>query len=71
MSEEATESDVVDIFKPFGKVTRTYLATDKVTKKSRGFAFVNFQHKEDAERAILGVNGYGYHHLILKVEWAK
>jgi len=71
LSEEATEGDVMDIFKPFGKVTRTYLATDKVTKKSRGFAFVNFAHKEDAERAILGVNGYGYHHLILKVEWAK
>ena len=71
LPEEATEGDLMELFKPFGKVTRTFLAKDKNTQQSRGFAFVNFQHRDDAQRAILGVNGYGYHHLILKVEWSK
>jgi translation initiation factor 3 subunit G len=71
LPEEATENDIMELFKPFGKVNRVFLATDKVTKQSRGFAFVNFQNKDDAQRAIYGVNDYGYHHLILKVEWAK
>lgn len=71
LPEEATENDLMELFKPFGKVNRIFLAKDKISQASRGFAFVNFQHREDAQRAIYGVNDYGYHHLILKVEWAK
>jgi len=71
LPEEATETDLMELFKPFGKVNRIFLAKDKNTQVSRGFAFVNFQVKEDAQRAIWGVNDYGYNHLILKVEWAK
>jgi len=37
----------------------------------QGFAFINFYHREDAARAIAGVSGFGYDHLILNVEWAK
>ena len=71
LPEEATETDLMELFKPFGKVNRIFLAKDKNTQASRGFAFVNFQVKDDAQRAIWGVNDYGYNHLILKVEWAK
>ena len=71
LPEEATEDDLMQLFKPFGKVNRVFLAKDKTTQASRGFAFVNFQNKDDAQRAIWGVNDYGYNHLILKVEWAK
>jgi len=71
LPEEATENDLMELFKPYGKVNRVFLAKDKTTQASRGFAFINFQNKEDAQRAIYGVNDYGYAHLILKVEWAK
>jgi len=71
LPEEATENDLMELFKPFGKVNRVFLAKDKNTQQSRGFAFINFQNKEDAQRAIYGVNDYGYAHLILKVEWAR
>jgi translation initiation factor 3 subunit G len=37
----------------------------------QGFAFVNYYKKEDAAKAIATLNGYGYDHLILSVEWAK
>lgn len=71
LPEEATENDLKELFKPFGNVSRVFLAKDKNTQQSRGFAFVTFLHKEDAQRAIIGVDNFGYHHLILKVEWAK
>ena len=71
LPEETTENDLMELFNPFGKVNRIFLAKDKNTQASRGFAFVNFMRKEDAQRAIWGVNDFGYHHLILKVEWAK
>ncbi|KAF6136180.1 hypothetical protein GIB67_001589 [Kingdonia uniflora] len=32
--------------------------------------FVNFMNKEDAERTINMLNGYGYDNLIVRVEWA-
>lgn len=36
-----------------------------------GFAFVSFVNREDAANAIRNLDGSGYDHLILKVEWAK
>lgn len=37
----------------------------------QGFAFVSYSRREDAAEAIKTLDGYGYDHLILKVEWAK
>lgn len=71
ISEDTKESDLQDLFRPFGPISRIYLAKDKLTMKSKGFAFVNFIHKEDAQKAIDALCGYGYDHLILHVEWAK
>ena len=67
LPEEATETDLMELFKPFGKVNRVFLAKDKNKQISRGFAFVTFLNKDDAQRAIWGVNDYGYNHLILNV----
>lgn len=39
--------------------------------QSRGFAFVSYYQKSDAESAMQALQGYGYDHLILKLEWAK
>jgi len=70
LSEEARDSDVSELFRPFGPVSRIYLAKDKVGK-SKGFAFVTFIHREHAEKALQKLNGFGYDYLILHVEWAK
>ena len=37
----------------------------------QGFAFINYHKKDDAAKAIATLNGFGYDHLILNVEWAK
>ncbi|XP_033110408.1 eukaryotic translation initiation factor 3 subunit G-like [Anneissia japonica] len=71
LSEDTREPDLQELFRPFGAIQRIYLAMDKNTGMSKGFAFINFHHREDAARAIAGVSGFGYDHLILKVEWAK
>lgn len=71
LSEDTRESDLQELFRPFGSIQRIYLAKDKITQQSKGFAFINYHRREDAARAIAGVSGFGYDHLILNVEWAK
>ncbi|XP_014681344.1 PREDICTED: eukaryotic translation initiation factor 3 subunit G-like [Priapulus caudatus] len=71
LSEDTRESDVQELFRNFGTISRIYLAKDKQTQMSKGFAFITFHRREDAARAIAGVSGFGYDHLILNVEWAK
>lgn len=70
LSEDTREPDLLELFRPFGAVSRVYVALDKNTSVSRGFGFVNFVNREDAQRAINKLNGYGYDNLILRVEWA-
>ncbi|XP_058508472.1 eukaryotic translation initiation factor 3 subunit G isoform X1 [Solea solea] len=71
LSEDTRETDLQELFRPFGSISRIYLAKDKNTGQSKGFAFISFHRREDASRAIQGVSGFGYDHLILNVEWAK
>ncbi|CAN0094772.1 unnamed protein product [Sphacelaria rigidula] len=71
ISEDTTEGDLRELFSSFGRINRVYLAKDPETMQSRGFAFVSFFQKSDAESAMQALQGYGYDHLILKLEWAK
>jgi len=71
LSENTREDDLRDLFRSYGHITRCYLATNKETGLGRGFAFVSFQRREDAARAISEVNGHGYDHLILQLDWAE
>jgi len=72
LSEETKESDLQELFRKFGPISRVFLAKDKVTGLSKGFAFINFMRRDDAQRAIDKLSGkFGYDHLILHIEWAK
>ena len=71
LSENTREQDLQDLFRPFGDISRIFLAKDKNTGQSKGFAFITFKTREDAPKAIQVLNGYGYDHLILSVDWAK
>ena len=71
LSEDVKDSDLRELFRRFGAIQRIYLAKDRETQQSRGFAFINFFHKEDAASAIAKLDGHGYDHLILSVSWAN
>uniref|UniRef100_A0AAV1TJU8 Eukaryotic translation initiation factor 3 subunit G n=1 Tax=Peronospora matthiolae TaxID=2874970 RepID=A0AAV1TJU8_9STRA len=71
VSPDTREDDLKELFCAFGPVSRVYLAKDRETFQSRGFAFVSFVYREDAEKALNKLQGHGYDHLILKLEWAK
>jgi cold-inducible RNA-binding protein len=57
MNFQTTESDLREIFAPFGQVTRVHVAVDRETGRARGFAFVEMANDEEAAKAIAALNG--------------
>lgn len=71
LSESTSDADLEELTNKFGKKSKMYLAKDKNTGLCKGFAYVHFHNKEDAQAAIETLDGFGYDHLILKAEWSK
>lgn len=69
--EEATDYDIRPMFSNIGNVKNVHLARDRETGESKGYAYVSFYDKKDAETAIAKLNGYKLEYLLLSVEWAK
>jgi len=70
LTEEAEEDDLRELFSRFGRVTRVFLGRDRETGACKGYAFVTFELREDADRARQKVDGMGYDNLILGVQWS-
>jgi len=71
VNENTTEHDLNELFAPFGLISRIFLGRKKFTHESKGFAFINFIKKENAERAMANLQGAGFQQVILHLEWAK
>jgi len=54
---ETTENDLQDLFEQHGQVGEVSLMVDRMTGKSRGFAFVTMNDKAQAETAMAALNG--------------
>ena len=52
LSFQTAESDLQDYFAQAGALTSVNLMLDKVTGRSRGFAFIEYASAEDAQKAI-------------------
>ena len=52
----ATEAELRELFSEVGSLVNVYLPTDRETGKLRGFAFVDFRERTDAEEAIRRFN---------------
>lgn len=59
LSTATLEADLEELCQPFGETRRIYLSRDRDTGESRGFAFVTFREKRDAQQAIDKLNGFG------------
>ena len=57
LSFETTENDLQDLFEQHGPVSEVALMMDRMTGKSRGFAFVTMNDKAQAESAMSALNG--------------
>lgn len=52
LSYSATEEDLKEAFKPYGKVIEAKVVTDRETGKARGFGFIEMGSPAEAEKAL-------------------
>ena len=68
---ETTENDLHDLFQEQGTVQDVSLVTDRMTGRSRGFAFVTMESNAAAQSAITAFNGKELHGRPLTVNEAR
>jgi cold-inducible RNA-binding protein len=71
LSFETTENDLQDLFEQHGQVGEVALMTDRMTGKSRGFAFITMNDKAQAESAMTAINGTELNGRTLSVSEAR
>ncbi|HJT82798.1 MAG TPA: RNA-binding protein [Chthoniobacterales bacterium] len=71
LSFETTENDLQDLFEQHGTVSQVNLMMDRMTGKSRGFAFITMGDATQGNAAISALNGHNLHGRDLTVNEAK
>ena len=60
LSFNTTENDLQDAFAAHGTVTEANLVMDRMSGRPRGFGFVTMCSEEEAQAAIIDVNGASF-----------
>ena len=71
LSFETTENDLQDLFEQHGAVSEVRLMTDRMTGRSRGFAFVTMNDSTQANAAMSALNGQELNTRALTVNEAR
>jgi RNA recognition motif-containing protein len=71
MSFQTTESELRELFAPFGQVTRVHMAMDRETGRARGFAFIEMPNDAEAAAAMTALDGKEVGGRNLKVNEAR
>ena len=71
LSFETTENDLQDLFEKHGTVNEVHLMMDKMTGKSRGFAFITMNDDTQAKAAMSATNGKELNGRALNVNEAR
>lgn len=67
---DITEAMLFDLFKAVGPVLSIRVCRDAVTRRSLGYAYVNFQNPVDAERALETLNYHQIKGTPIRIMWS-
>lgn len=70
LSPEVDNKSLKDSFVPFGEVSDAKVIRDPQTSKSKGYGFVSYPKREEAERAIEQMNGQWLGRRTIRTNWA-
>ncbi|GMT07848.1 hypothetical protein PENTCL1PPCAC_30022, partial [Pristionchus entomophagus] len=63
--QNTTENELREAFKEFGQITEVRIF------KSQGYAFVRYEKKEDATKAIMEMNGKAVANSVIRCSWGR
>lgn len=66
-----SEADIQELFAEYGEITSVHLALDRMSGRSRGFAFVEYAEEDAAKAAVAALDGNEIDGRALKVNVAR
>ncbi|KAI6651628.1 Nucleolysin TIA-1 isoform p40 [Oopsacas minuta] len=70
LSQDLMEEDIRTAFRKFGNISNIKVVCDPATGNSRGFGFISFYEKDDAENAIKHMHGRSLGDKAIRTNWA-
>ncbi|KAF7394070.1 hypothetical protein HZH68_010889 [Vespula germanica] len=70
LSPEIETETLKEAFAPFGEISNCRIVRDPTTMKSKGYAFVSFVKKSEAEAAIAAMNGQWLGSRCIRTNWS-
>ncbi len=52
-----TEDDLQELFSEYGQIESINIVTDRFTRQSKGFGFIDMPNNSEADKAIKALNG--------------
>lgn len=71
LAPEVTETDLMELFKPFGQVKSTEVKRDMFSGATKGFGFVDMPGRNHSLAAIAGLDGKDFKGQALRVNEAR
>jgi len=71
LSYQITDADLKELFEEYGEVSSAKIITDRETRRSKGYGFVEMTIEEDGQRAIEELNEAEYDGRTLSVSVAR
>jgi len=68
--EEATEEDITDKFSAFGSIKNLQMPLDRRSGFVKGYAMVEYESRNEAEKAIKEMNSSPFLQKTITVDWA-